>query len=93
MRCVVGCEEILEILEAMKHLLQLENFVFVIAMDARVLRLAVGQHYAFMGEKLREREEMGRLYLEKLIQIPFSLPIVGGEKLRSMNRSLPSAAL
>jgi hypothetical protein len=85
-RC--GPEQIMDTLEAIKHFLDLDQFVFVIAMDARVVRHAIGKHYKFMGEGTHQREEMGRFYLEKMIQIPFTLPPVGGERLKDLNNVL-----
>jgi len=81
-------ESIIDILEALKHFLDIGGFVFVLGMDARVLRLAVGEQYKFMSKNRHQREEMGRFYLEKLIQIPFSLPRVSGEGLKNMNETL-----
>ena len=66
-------EKIMETLEAIKHLLPFDRFVFVLAMDSRVVRHAIGQHYKFMSDTKHGREEMGRFYLEKMIQLPFHL--------------------
>ncbi|MFH1701319.1 MAG: P-loop NTPase fold protein [Candidatus Zixiibacteriota bacterium] len=67
-------EQILNILEAIKLFLDTQNFIFILAMDARVVRHAVGTHYKFMAETIPEQEIMRYDYLEKIIQIPFSLP-------------------
>ncbi len=85
-RCSPG--KIMQMLEAIKLLLDTPNFVFVLAMDARVVRLAVGQHYKFMAETQAEREKMGRSYLEKIVQIPFALPQASPEDLVNMKNEL-----
>ena len=83
-------DKIMETLEAMKHFLGMNQFVFAVAMDAHVVRHAIGEHYKFMGEESEQCEEMGRFYLEKILQIPFSLPRVGGERLKDLNKVLLS---
>lgn len=86
-------EKIMETLEAIKHLLDLKRFVFVIAMDTRVVRHAIGKHYKFMCETAKDREEMGRFYLEKMIQVPFHLPALTAEKRRQLGDSIISKYL
>ncbi len=81
-------DKIMETLEAIKHLLDLKRFVFVIAMDTRVVRFAIGEHYKFMCKTAKEREEMGRFYLEKMIQVPFHLPALSAEKRIQLNQSI-----
>ncbi|MFH1375016.1 MAG: P-loop NTPase fold protein, partial [bacterium] len=81
-------DKIMQMLESIKLLLDTENFVFVLAMDARVVRLAIGQHYRFMARKPVEREEMGRYYLEKIIQIPFAVPPANPDELVHMKNQL-----
>ncbi len=85
-RCKPG--KIMEVLEAIKHFLDLSGFVFLIAMDTRVVRLAIGEHYRFMGEKLQLRQDMGRFYLEKMIQVPFHLPELSPSQRLSLNEKI-----
>ncbi len=81
-------DKIMEVLEAIKHFLDLSGFVFLIAMDTRVVRLAIGEHYRFMGEKLQLRQDMGRFYLEKMIQVPFHLPELSPSQRLSLNEKI-----
>jgi len=66
--------KILQVLEAIKLFLQSKEFVFVLAMDTKVVRRAVGSHYKFAIDENGREEDWGRAYLEKIIQIPFHLP-------------------
>lgn len=79
---------VLQILESTKILLERKGFVFVLAMDAKVLRYAVGSHYDFMDRRLKGRARIGHDYLEKIIQIPFHLPPLTEEELLKLKRQL-----
>jgi len=81
-------DKIMQMLESIKLLLDTKNFVFVLGMDAKVVRLAIGQHYKFMAETPAKREEMGRSYLEKIVQIPFALPQASPDDLVNMKNEL-----
>ncbi|GEM_PF-4624595 len=76
------CEpsKILEVLEAIRHFLDLEGFVFVLAMDAKVVRKGLGENYDFMCETPFDREHMGSCYLDKLIQVMFSIPELSSDQ-------------
>lgn len=67
-------DEILQVIESIKLLLDSENFVFILAMDPKIVRLAIGESYEFISKKKSVKERLGRYYLEKIIQIPFHLP-------------------
>ncbi|MCK4607626.1 MAG: hypothetical protein KAU35_10050 [candidate division Zixibacteria bacterium] len=67
-------DNVLRVLEAIKLFLDIEGFVFFLAMDTKIVRHAVGTHYSFMCKDGPAKEEMGRSYLEKIIQVPFHLP-------------------
>jgi len=84
-RCVPT--KIMQTLEAIRHLLPYNNFVFVLALDAKVVNHAVGEHYQFMC-KPNEKKDMGRLYLEKIIQIPFHLPKLDSNQLNKLQKEL-----
>lgn len=81
-------EKTLELLEAIKLFLDTKGFVFFLAMDCRVVMHAVGEHYKFMSASNENDQDMGRQYLEKIIQVPFHLPPVGGERLKDLNKTL-----
>lgn len=80
--------KILQMMEAIKLFQDTERFIFVLAMDTRVLRFAIGNHYKFMSEDLRHQEEMGRFYLEKMIQVPFHLPELTPSQRLSLNEKI-----
>ncbi|MFH2035261.1 MAG: P-loop NTPase fold protein [Candidatus Zixiibacteriota bacterium] len=77
--------KITQILEAIKMFINYENFVFILAMDAQVVRMAVGQQYKFISKDV---ERWGRFYLEKIIQVPFALPVLDAELLKNMKNKL-----
>lgn len=77
-------EQILQTLETMRHLLSMRQFVFVIALEAKVLRKAIGSHYCFMAEKPDERDALGQRYLDKLIHVAFRLPDLTESQLRKL---------
>lgn len=60
-----------EVLEATKLLLELKQFIVFLAIDARIITQAVEEHY---GKVLTEAEITGYEYLDKIVQIPFSIP-------------------
>lgn len=81
-------EKTLEVLEAIKLFLDTNGFVFFLAMDCRVVMKAVGVRYKFMSKDGENSEDMGRQYLEKIIQVPFHLPALSGLRLKELNREL-----
>lgn len=66
-------EEIVGILEALQLFMVKNNIVFILAMDTKVVRRAIGKRYDFMGDDV-SADAIGRQYLEKIIQIPFHIP-------------------
>lgn len=85
-RCIP--KHVMQVLESTRVLLERKGFVFVLGMDAKVLRYAVGDHYDFMSRKLVDRARMGHDYLEKIIQIPFHLPPLTEAELLKLKRQL-----
>jgi predicted KAP-like P-loop ATPase len=70
-------ERIIENLEAVKLFLSADQTVFVIGADRRIVEHAIRDKYAQRVTEGEDREESERLvkdYLEKLVQIPYSLP-------------------
>lgn len=85
--------QVLQVFEAIKLFLDIKNFVFLTAMDTKVVRLAIAEHYRFMGSRKHEREEIGRYYLEKIIQVPFRLPELNKHQLLNLNSAIISKHL
>jgi len=71
-------ERIIENLEAIKLFLNVDNTVFVIGADPRIVRHAIAITYASDQMKGQEKNEdsdsLVTDYLEKLIQVPYRLP-------------------
>ncbi len=64
-------EKAVEVLEAVKLLLDLDRFIVFLGLDTRVITEAVEQHY---GKVFQEAGLTGYEYLDKIVQIPFSIP-------------------
>jgi hypothetical protein len=70
-------ERIIENLEAVKLFLSAQQTAFVIGADRRIVEHAIRDKYARQSADDRNTEETERLvkdYLEKLVQVPYSLP-------------------
>jgi hypothetical protein len=70
-------ERIIENLEAVKLFLSVEQTAFVIGADRRIVEHAIRSRYAERASERANEEETQRLikdYLEKLVQVPYSLP-------------------
>ncbi len=78
-------EKAVEVLEAIKLLLDFDRFIVFLALDARVITQAVEEHY---GKVLTEAEITGYEYLDKIVQIPFSIPEPPHDELRKYLGSL-----
>jgi hypothetical protein len=78
-----------EVLEAIKLLLDFERFIVFLALDARVITQAIEEHY---GKVLAEAEITGYEYLDKIVQIPFSIPEPRPKDLRNYIGSLVGLA-
>ena len=70
-------ETIIETLEAIKLFLFVDHTAFVIGADERLVRYAVRRRFP---ELPGERAEVGRDYLEKLIQFPIRVPPLGRQE-------------
>ncbi len=67
-------DTIIETLEAIKLFLFVENSAFILGADERLIKYAVRRRFPELpGEKV----EVGRDYLEKLIQYPIRIPSLG----------------
>lgn len=93
-------ERVIENLEAVKLFLNVEKTAFVVAADRRIVENAIRIRYSslFSGEQQlpTEKEALVTDYLEKLIQVPYTLPKLAPHEVRSymsflfLKKHLPS---
>jgi predicted KAP-like P-loop ATPase len=79
-------ERIIENLEAVKLFLSAEQTAFVIGADRRIVEHAIRAKYAQHSTDAGDKEEEDRLvrdYLEKLVQIPYSLPRLSATEIQT----------
>lgn len=67
-------ERIIENLEAVKLFLNVSKTAFVIGADPRIVRHAIENKYDKKGELEEDNSRIIQDYLEKLIQLPYTLP-------------------
>ena len=60
------------VLEALKNLFDIENCVFILAIDYDVVVKGLKSKF---GEKTSENEREFRSFFDKIIQVPFSMPV------------------
>lgn len=70
-------------LEVLKNFLDCENCVFVLAIDYQVVSLGVRKKY---GNEMDE--EKGKAFFEKIIQLPFKVPVYQYDLYKFVNKSL-----
>jgi len=75
-RCVP--ERAVEVLQSVHFLLDLDRIVVCLGVDADVLSAAIRKYY---GEALPRSETSGYQYLDKIVQIPFSIPAPSTEEI------------
>ena len=82
-----------EVLEALKNIFDIPNCVFVLAIDYDVVVKGLTEKF---GEKTDENEREFRSFFDKIIQVPFSMPVGGYdianlliEKLKTAGVELP----
>ncbi|MDR1036021.1 MAG: KAP family NTPase [Deltaproteobacteria bacterium] len=61
-----------EILDVIKNIFEIQNCIFVLAIDFEVV--VKGLKHKF-GEKTEENEREYRQYFDKIIQVPFTMPV------------------
>lgn len=71
----------LEILESMKLFFDLDGFIFVVGLDRKVVEWCVEASYlrefpVVAGSRLEEARVKGAEYINKIFQVPFTLPPV-----------------
>ena len=80
-------ERVIENLEAVKLFLNVDNTAFVVAVDRRIVENAIRIRYSelFSGERETPagQDTLVTDYLEKLIQIPYTLPKLTPHEVRS----------
>jgi len=71
-------EKTIEVLEAIKLFMDAKHCVFILGLDDKVVARAIENKYRELGNQAdgSERVIEGANYLEKIIQLPFSLPTV-----------------
>ena len=92
-------EKAVEVLEAIKLFLEAPGTVFVLGMDREVIERGIEARYAsFFRRAGAERAELpirGDVYLQKIVQIPFHLPLLAVDDLdvyiQSLQGDLPPA--
>jgi len=73
-------DQIVALMEALKLFLDLEYCFFVIALDEEVIHRAIQIKYADFNFTVERKNQIGREYLEKMIQLPlFLYPLSEGE--------------
>ncbi|EFG84762.1 NTPase KAP [Novacetimonas hansenii] len=70
-------EPAIETLEAMRLFVMMDRTAFVIAADEAMIEYSVRKHFPDLPDTTGPRD-YARNYLEKLIQIPFRIPALGG---------------
>ena len=78
-------EKAVEVLEAIKLFLDVPGCIFVLGIDRNVIARGVEIRYREQGQALdgERREELidGRKYLQKIIQLPFQIPVIDPKQL------------
>jgi hypothetical protein len=90
-RCLPG--NALDLLESMKLFFDLPGFIFVVGLDEDVVQRAIrvkfaeqderslGQEVVPSGSVMREGGRLGREYIKKIFQVPYSLPVMVPQQL------------
>lgn len=76
-------ENTVKMLESIKLFLDIENCAFVMAVDKEIVELGVEHHYKAYREFEQELPITGNEYLEKMITLPFALPSIQKEDIRT----------
>jgi formylglycine-generating enzyme required for sulfatase activity len=76
-------EKAIQVLEALKLFLDVPGCIFVLALDSEAIESAIRRRY--------QGEVKAREYLEKIVQVPFVLPPIEAEPMRTYVQSLAPA--
>lgn len=75
---------IIDNLEAIKLFLNVPNTAFVIAADEFIVSSAIrGEYKLLIGDSDNERTNIGNAYMEKFIQLPYRLPVLGRKEVET----------
>jgi predicted KAP-like P-loop ATPase len=74
-------DTIINTLEAIKLFLSSKNTAFLISIDERVIKYAINDRYNKFDA--RQKDDISRDYLEKLIQIPLKVPLMNKREMKS----------
>lgn len=74
-------DTIINTLEAIKLFLSSKNTAFLISIDERVIKYAINDRYSKFDA--RQKDDISRDYLEKLIQIPLKVPLMNKSEMKS----------
>jgi ribosomal protein L7/L12 len=83
-RCVP--EQVLKVLEALKLYLNLPSCVYVVGVDRSALECSIRQRY-------KEQEVKEAEYLDKIVQLPFTIPPIAQKAMRGFIETLLPAEL
>lgn len=85
-------EKAVEVLEAIKLFLDVKGCIFVLGIDHHVIARGVEIRYRELGKRAEGDEKRDRIegkkYLEKIIQLPFQIPVIDREDLNDFVSSL-----
>lgn len=102
-RCLPG--NALDLLESMKLFFDLPGFVFVVGLDEDVVQRAIRAKFGEQEENLATREDhstgtaalasqrLGREYVKKIFQVPYSLPAMVPQQLDDLLEAMYSEAV
>ncbi len=82
-------EKAVEVLEAIKLLLDFRRFIVCLGIDARIITHAIEEHY---GKVFAAAGVTGYEYLQKIVQIPFNIPEPSFDEVRRFLNNLLGAA-
>jgi ABC-type dipeptide/oligopeptide/nickel transport system ATPase component len=75
-------ERALTVLESMKLFFDMAGFIFVVGLDERVVQSAVRTKFALQPDEKRDTDrQIEREYLNKIFQLPYSLPKIAPAQL------------
>lgn len=102
-RCLPG--NALDVLESMKLFFDMPGFVFVVGLDEDIVERAIRAKFANLDDHADTREagspasaassasqRLGREYVKKIFQLPYSLPAMMPQQLDQLLRSMYSEA-
>ena len=77
-------EKAVELLEGLKVLMDLPNFIFVVGMAQEVIERGIRVRYKelYLADKENDLPDIEVQYLDKIIQFPFTLPAADPDKLK-----------